>query len=150
MDEHRAQGLETSKPVGATSHSGSDVHPKNQEGAAADFGFGAALFRGANKSADDAAGFALELRQAWEAGGQTEERAVPRVDAGHERIVCVANLARTAQPVELVLGDSKGRISVELMGRTPFPPVTERPYMITLPSHGFLWFRLEKQEGLPF
>jgi ElaB/YqjD/DUF883 family membrane-anchored ribosome-binding protein len=36
MDEHRAQGLETSKPVGATSHSGSDVHPKNQEGAAAD------------------------------------------------------------------------------------------------------------------
>src|SRR5205814_4911620 len=36
MDEHRAQGLETSKPVGATGHSGSDVHPKNQEGAAAD------------------------------------------------------------------------------------------------------------------
>ena len=36
MDEHRAQGLESSKPGGATSHSGSDVHPKNQEGAAAD------------------------------------------------------------------------------------------------------------------
>lgn len=36
MDEHRAQEFETSKPVGATSHSGSDVHPKNQEGAAAD------------------------------------------------------------------------------------------------------------------
>src|SRR5436853_4881119 len=36
MDEHRGQGFETSKPLGATSHSGADVHPKNQEGAAAD------------------------------------------------------------------------------------------------------------------
>src|SRR5436190_4036769 len=58
---------------------------------------------------------------------------------GDERILCVANLARTAQPVELDLAGSKGRVPVELTGRTPFPPISDRPYMITLPSHGFLW-----------
>src|ERR1051326_4671694 len=36
MDEHRAQGFETSKPPGATSHSDSSIHSKNAEGAAAD------------------------------------------------------------------------------------------------------------------
>src|SRR5205085_261793 len=68
---------------------------------------------------------------------------------GAERILCVANLARTAQPVELDLAATKGCVPIELMGRTPFPPISDRPYMITLPSHGFLWFRLEKSEGLP-
>jgi maltose alpha-D-glucosyltransferase/alpha-amylase len=68
---------------------------------------------------------------------------------GDERILCVANLARTAQAVELDLAASKGRVPIELAGRTPFPPVSDRPYMITLPSHGFLWFRLEKSEALP-
>ena len=36
MDEHRAQGFNTSKPLETTSHSGSGDNPKNPEGAAAD------------------------------------------------------------------------------------------------------------------
>ena len=38
-----------------------------------------------------------------------------------EIILCVANLARSSQPVELDLRAYKGRIPVEMLGRTPFP-----------------------------
>jgi maltose alpha-D-glucosyltransferase / alpha-amylase len=57
-------------------------------------------------------------------------------------VLCVANLARTAQPVELDLKRFKGRVPVEMLGRVAFPPVGELPYMLTLPAHAFYWFRL--------
>ena len=63
-----------------------------------------------------------------------------------EVILCVANLARTAQPVELDLREHAGRIPVELMGRTPFPRIGELPYLLTLPGHGFYWFLLAADE----
>jgi len=66
-----------------------------------------------------------------------------------EIVLCVANLARTAQPVELDLGAYKGRIPVEMLGRTPFPPIGELPYLLTLAGHGFLWFRLLARTDLP-
>ncbi|WP_265942500.1 maltose alpha-D-glucosyltransferase [Dechloromonas sp. A34] len=66
-----------------------------------------------------------------------------------QTLLCVANLARTAQPVELDLATYKGRVPVELLGRTPFPPVGELPYLITLPGHGFYWFRLATGEAAP-
>jgi maltose alpha-D-glucosyltransferase/alpha-amylase len=66
-----------------------------------------------------------------------------------ETVLCVANLARSAQPVELDLARYKGRIPIELMGRTPFPPVGELPYLLTLPGHGFLWFRLATPDSAP-
>ena len=59
-----------------------------------------------------------------------------------EAILCVANLSRSAQPVELDLRKYKGRVPVELLGRTAFPPVGDLPYLLTLPAHGFYWFRL--------
>jgi maltose alpha-D-glucosyltransferase/alpha-amylase len=59
-----------------------------------------------------------------------------------EAILCVANLARTAQPVELDLKRFKGRVPVEMLGRTSFPPIGDLPYLLTLPAHGFYWFRL--------
>jgi maltose alpha-D-glucosyltransferase/alpha-amylase len=61
---------------------------------------------------------------------------------GEEVILCVANLGRSAQPVELDLSAWRGRIPVELMGRTPFPPIGELPYLLTLTACGFYWFRL--------
>ncbi len=61
---------------------------------------------------------------------------------GEETILCVANVARSAQPVELDLSRYKGRIPLELQGRTTFPPIGELPYVLTLAGHGFLWFRL--------
>jgi maltose alpha-D-glucosyltransferase/alpha-amylase len=68
---------------------------------------------------------------------------------GGEAILCVANLARTAQPVELDLKRFKGRVPVEMLGRTSFPPIGELPYLLTLPAHGFYWFRLSSDAAVP-
>jgi maltose alpha-D-glucosyltransferase/alpha-amylase len=66
-----------------------------------------------------------------------------------EAILCVANLARTAQPVELELKRYKGRVPVEMLGRTAFPPIGDLPYMLTLPAHAFYWFRLATDATAP-
>lgn len=61
---------------------------------------------------------------------------------GSEIVLCVANLAQTAQAVELDLSKYKGRVPVELMGHNAFPPIGELPYFLTLPAHGFFWLLL--------
>jgi maltose alpha-D-glucosyltransferase/alpha-amylase len=66
-----------------------------------------------------------------------------------EAILCVANLARTAQPVELDLSRFALRVPVELLGRTPFPPIGKLPYLLTLPAHAFYWFRLATDADVP-
>ena len=60
-----------------------------------------------------------------------------------ERILIVANLSRFVQYVELDLSACKGMVAVELFGRTPFPPIGELPYLLTLGPHSFYWFALE-------
>jgi maltose alpha-D-glucosyltransferase/alpha-amylase len=65
---------------------------------------------------------------------------------GDEAILCVANLSRSAQPVELDLSRYKGRIPTEMLGRTAFPPIGDLPYLLTLSGHAFLWFRLGSAE----
>lgn len=64
-------------------------------------------------------------------------------------ILCVSNISRSAQPVELELGQWKGRVPVEVMGRNPFPPIGDLPYMLTLPGYGFFWFRLSTDDAPP-
>ncbi len=66
-----------------------------------------------------------------------------------ETILCVANLARAAQPVELDLSRFKGMVPVDMMGRSPFPPVGDLPYLLTLSGHGFFWFRLTREADVP-
>ncbi len=66
-----------------------------------------------------------------------------------EVILCAANLARSAQPVELDLARFRGCVPVELLGGTPFPPIGELPYLLTLPGHGFYWFRLAPEAEAP-
>jgi len=66
-----------------------------------------------------------------------------------ERILCVANLARTAQAVELDLSDFRGVVPVELTGRTPFPPIGDLPYLLTLPAYAFYWFDLKEEAEAP-
>ncbi|MGD2073480.1 MAG: maltose alpha-D-glucosyltransferase [Gammaproteobacteria bacterium] len=63
-------------------------------------------------------------------------------DSEQEVVLCVANLGRGAQPVELNLAEYSGRVPVELLGRTTFPPIGELPYLLTLAGHGFYWFLL--------
>ena len=38
---------------------------------------------------------------------------------------------------------------VELTGQSPFPPVGELPYLLTLPAYGFYWFLLADEEEAP-
>ncbi len=68
---------------------------------------------------------------------------------GEETILCVANLGRSAQPVELDLARYRGRVPLEMMGRTAFPPIGERFYLLTLPACGFYWFRLAADVEVP-
>ncbi|MBC7701557.1 maltose alpha-D-glucosyltransferase [Aquabacterium sp.] len=68
---------------------------------------------------------------------------------GEDTILCVANLSRSAQPVELDLSRFKGRVPVEMLGRTAFPPVGDLPYLLTIPAHGFYWFKLSTDVSVP-
>ena len=70
-------------------------------------------------------------------------------DYEDESILCVANLSRSAQPVELDLVRFRGRVPVELLGGTSFPPLGNQPYMLTLPGHSFYWFRLTTEAAAP-
>src|SRR5439155_20437819 len=63
-----------------------------------------------------------------------------------EVILCVANLSRSAQATELDLSPFKGRIPLEMLGRTRFPTIGELPYMITLAPYGFYWFQLQEPD----
>jgi maltose alpha-D-glucosyltransferase/alpha-amylase len=58
--------------------------------------------------------------------------------------LCVHNLARSAQAVELDLRFYAGRHPVEMFGRTRFPRIGELPYLLTLAPRGFFWFLLEE------
>jgi maltose alpha-D-glucosyltransferase / alpha-amylase len=64
-------------------------------------------------------------------------------------VLAVFNLARAAQAVELDLAAFKGRVPIELLGRSPFPPIGDLPYMLTLPAYGFYWFVLAKEAEMP-
>jgi len=67
-------------------------------------------------------------------------------DGEHDIVICVNNLSRFPQPVELDLGRFRGCTPVELTGRVHFPPIGELPYLLTLPGHGFYWFQLTPHE----
>ncbi len=68
---------------------------------------------------------------------------------GEDTILCVANLSRSAQPAELNLAAFKGRVPVEMLGKTTFPPIGELPYFLTLTGYGFYWFRLSADAAAP-
>ncbi len=60
----------------------------------------------------------------------------------NDTVLCVHNLARSAQAVELDLARWQGRTPLELLGRSPFPEIGELPYLLTLGPHGYFWFQL--------
>jgi maltose alpha-D-glucosyltransferase/alpha-amylase len=53
-------------------------------------------------------------------------------------------LSESAQAVELDLGRFTGAMPVELFGDTRFPPIGERPYMLSLAPYGYYWFKLRQ------
>ncbi len=77
------------------------------------------------------------------AGQEMSDKAVRR----HQTVLCVHNLSRFAQPVELNLGRWSGFVPLEVLGRVPFPPITEEPYVLSLAPYGYLWFDLVEPSG---
>ena len=65
-----------------------------------------------------------------------------------ETLLCVSNLSRAAQAVELDLSGFAGQTPVELLGGTAFPPIGQLSYLLTLPPYGFYWFSISSGEGL--
>ena len=63
-----------------------------------------------------------------------------------ETILCVNNLSRFAQFVELDLSEFNGMVPLELWSKFCFPAVGELPYLLTLGPHNVLWFRLLRSE----
>jgi maltose alpha-D-glucosyltransferase/alpha-amylase len=59
-----------------------------------------------------------------------------------EKVLVVNNLSGTAQAVELDLHALAGAIPIEMFGRSLFPRIRERPYVMTLGPYDFFWFKL--------
>ena len=63
-----------------------------------------------------------------------------------DTVMCVNNLSRFPQPIELNLQHWSGCTPVELTGHVEFPRIGHLPYLLTLPGHGFYWFQLSASE----
>jgi maltose alpha-D-glucosyltransferase/alpha-amylase len=61
-----------------------------------------------------------------------------------EQVLVVANLSNAAQAVELALGHVAGALPIEMFSRSLFPRIRETPYVLTLGSYDFYWFRLRR------
>jgi maltose alpha-D-glucosyltransferase/alpha-amylase len=70
-------------------------------------------------------------------------------DGTDETILCVSNVSRAAQAVELDLSMFSGRVPVDIVGGSAFPPVGQLTYLLTLPPYGFFWFLLAAEAQLP-
>lgn len=68
---------------------------------------------------------------------------------GGEHVLCVANMSRTLQAVELDLAAFDGQVPVEIIGGTSFPPVGKLPYLLTVPPFGFYAFQLCPNAQMP-
>jgi maltose alpha-D-glucosyltransferase / alpha-amylase len=66
-----------------------------------------------------------------------------------EQILCVVNLSRFLQTVDLDLSQWKGLVPVELFGATELPVIGDTPYFLTLGPHSFFWFSLQPRAA-PF
>jgi maltose alpha-D-glucosyltransferase/alpha-amylase len=59
-----------------------------------------------------------------------------------EVILCIANLSRFAQPIELDLSAFDGARPIEMLGYVEFPVISRRPYALTPGPYVFMWFEL--------
>ena len=62
-------------------------------------------------------------------------------------VLCVHNVARSAQAVELDLSQFAGHVPEEMFGHSRFPAIGELPYLLTLAPRGYFWFLLRPPES---
>jgi maltose alpha-D-glucosyltransferase/alpha-amylase len=73
---------------------------------------------------------------------------------GDDVVLCVNNLSRFPQAVELDLRQWEGAEPIEMTGGSHFPAIGELPYLLTVAGHGFYWLRIPQHQpsagtGLP-
>jgi maltose alpha-D-glucosyltransferase/alpha-amylase len=73
---------------------------------------------------------------------------------GDDVVLCVNNLSRFPQAVELDLRQWEGSEPIEMTGGSHFPAIGELPYLLTVAGHGFYWMRIPMHQsaagsGLP-
>ncbi|HEU5268442.1 MAG TPA: alpha-glucosidase C-terminal domain-containing protein, partial [Jatrophihabitans sp.] len=73
---------------------------------------------------------------------------------GDDIVLCVNNLSRFPQAVELDLRPWEGAEPIEMTGGSRFPAIGELPYLLTVAGHGFYWLRIPAHQvkggtGLP-
>jgi maltose alpha-D-glucosyltransferase/alpha-amylase len=76
-------------------------------------------------------------------------RTAESAEGVEETILCVYNLSRTAQAVELEVSKFAGRVPVDLLGGSAFPPIGSLTYLLTMPPYGFYWFILATEAAMP-
>ncbi|WP_250029285.1 maltose alpha-D-glucosyltransferase [Paractinoplanes maris] len=77
-----------------------------------------------------------------ELGGSNPSMLAFLREDGDDVVLCVNNLSRFSQPIELNLQHWNGYTPVELFGHVNFPRIGQLPYLLTVPGHGFYWFQL--------
>ena len=73
----------------------------------------------------------------------------PAEDGTVETLLCVYNLSRSAQAVELDLSAMAGRLPIDIVGGSVFPAVGQLSYLLTLPPYAFYWFQLATDTQMP-
>jgi maltose alpha-D-glucosyltransferase/alpha-amylase len=65
-----------------------------------------------------------------------------------DTVLCVANLAESAQAASLDLSRFIGRTPIEMVGWSAFPTIMDRNYPLTLPGNAFFWFLLRAESTI--
>jgi maltose alpha-D-glucosyltransferase/alpha-amylase len=66
-----------------------------------------------------------------------------------EHVLCVANMSRSLQAVELDMAGFDGQVPIEIMGGSSFPPIGQLPYLLTVPPYGFYAFQICPNAQMP-
>ncbi|MFA6990296.1 MAG: maltose alpha-D-glucosyltransferase [Candidatus Gastranaerophilaceae bacterium] len=63
-----------------------------------------------------------------------------------EQILCIVNLAKTAELFELDLSEIEGDELLEIFGQTIFPKMCDQKYVFIMQPHSFFWFEIKKSQ----
>ncbi|MDD5020970.1 MAG: maltose alpha-D-glucosyltransferase [Endomicrobiaceae bacterium] len=63
-----------------------------------------------------------------------------------EKILCIVNLAKTAEFFELDLSTFNGHKIVEIFGQSIFPKLEQQKYVFMMQPHSFFWFEIKKSD----
>ncbi len=64
-----------------------------------------------------------------------------------EQILCIVNLAKTAEFFELDLSKFNGNRLIDIFGKGEFPTIDHQRYVFMMQSHSFFWFEIIKNHN---